>query len=103
MSAPRRASALRASLLTATLLVLAGCESADRGYPDRVEIRRTSFGVPHILGEDLGAMAYGLAWVHMEGEHDYPITVVTEDDLFRVSQRTDLSSDHFLASLSYKF
>jgi len=32
----------------------------------RVEIRRTSYGVPHILAEDLGGMGYGLAWVMME-------------------------------------
>jgi acyl-homoserine-lactone acylase len=31
-----------------------------------VEIRRTLFGVPHILGENLGAAAFGLAWVMME-------------------------------------
>ncbi len=31
-----------------------------------VEIRRTSFGVPHILAEDLGGAGYGLAWVMME-------------------------------------
>jgi len=44
-----------------------------RAYPERVEIRRTSYGVPHILAEDLGAMAYGLAWAHME---DYGHLVV---------------------------
>ncbi len=33
---------------------------------DRVEIRRTSFGVPHILAEDLEAAFYGLAWAHLE-------------------------------------
>ena len=42
-------------------------------YKDRVEIRRTSFGVPHILAEDLGALGYGLAWVQLE---DYGTAVV---------------------------
>lgn len=32
----------------------------------RVEIRRTTYGVPHILGETLEAGAFGLAWVMME-------------------------------------
>ncbi len=32
----------------------------------KVEIRRTSFGVPHILAESLEAAAFGLAWVMME-------------------------------------
>ena len=31
-----------------------------------VEIRRTSYGVPHILAEDLSGAGYGLAWVMME-------------------------------------
>ena len=37
-----------------------------------VEIRRTSYGVPHILGDDLKAASFGLAWVMME---DYGETV----------------------------
>lgn len=60
-------------------------------------------GVTLGVGIIYEALQLDLAWAHMEGEHDYPITVVTEDDLFRVSQRTDFSSDRFLASLSYKF
>ena len=32
----------------------------------QVEIRRTAFGVPHILAEDLAAAGYGLAWVMLE-------------------------------------
>jgi len=31
-----------------------------------VEIRRTSYGVPHILAEELSGAGYGLAWVMME-------------------------------------
>lgn len=31
-----------------------------------VEIRRTSYGVPHILAGDLDGMGYGLAWAMME-------------------------------------
>jgi acyl-homoserine-lactone acylase len=46
-----------------------------RPYPQRVEIRRTTFGVPHILAEDLGALGYGLAWVELE---DHGARVVLE-------------------------
>jgi acyl-homoserine-lactone acylase len=61
-------------LLIPLLLVPCACRGGgQREYPDRVEIRRTSYGVPHILAEDLGAMAYGLAWAHME---DYGRLVV---------------------------
>ena len=31
-----------------------------------VEIRRTSYGVPHVLGETLESAAFGMAWVMME-------------------------------------
>jgi len=70
--ASRRLTMLPILLLAAH--VLSGCTGTEkRPYPERVEIRRTSFGVPHITAEDLGAMAYGLAWAHME---DYGELVV---------------------------
>jgi acyl-homoserine-lactone acylase len=37
-----------------------------RPYPDRVEIRRTTHGIPHIAAEDMGAFGYGMAWVQLE-------------------------------------
>ena len=33
---------------------------------NRVEVRRTAYGVPHIRAEDFEAAAYGLAWVQLE-------------------------------------
>ncbi|MCK5447989.1 MAG: penicillin acylase family protein, partial [Gemmatimonadetes bacterium] len=70
--ASRRLTVLPLVLLAG--VVLSGCSGTEqRPYPERVEIRRTSFGVPHIRAEDLGAMAYGLAWAHME---DYGELVV---------------------------
>ncbi len=42
-------------------------------YDQRVEIRRTAYGVPHILAEDLGAVFFGLAYCHLE---DYGERVV---------------------------
>ena len=74
MTASRRASPSRVWILAPLLLTLSGCVGyAGKEYADRVEIRRTSYGVPHILAEDLGSMAYGLAWAHME---DYGQLVV---------------------------
>jgi acyl-homoserine-lactone acylase len=43
-----------------------------RPYADRVEIRRTVHGVPHIQAEDLGAFGYAMAWVQLE---DYGVRV----------------------------
>jgi len=39
---------------------------AQAPYRERVEIRRTAHGVPHILAEDFGALGYGLAWAQLE-------------------------------------
>lgn len=35
-------------------------------YPERIEIRRTAYGVPHVLAQDFAALGYGLAWVQLE-------------------------------------
>ena len=72
MAATRRASPGHVFLVAAAL-ASAGCSGSGDDYPDRVEIWRTSFGVPHILADDLGAMAFGLGWAHME---DYGHLVV---------------------------
>jgi acyl-homoserine-lactone acylase len=65
-------------------------------YPDRVEIRRTSYGVPHILAQDLGALGYGLAWVQLE---DYGTKVVvnfirSRGELARYFGRDSIESDY---------
>ena len=74
MTESRQASLIRSWLPVFLLSAIASC-GGDAGpdYAERVEIRRTSYGVPHILAEDLGALAYGLAWAHME---DYGHLVV---------------------------
>jgi acyl-homoserine-lactone acylase len=57
-----------AILFTAMAVVTAAPAPAQDSapYSDRVEIRRTSYGVPHILAQDLGALGFGLAWVQLE-------------------------------------
>lgn len=69
------AHAFVASLAASLLVSLApspATAQAPRPYPDRVEIRRTAYGVPHILAEDLGAFGYAMAWVQLE---DYGVRV----------------------------
>jgi acyl-homoserine-lactone acylase len=78
-------------------------------YADRVEIRRTSYGVPHILADDLGAMAYGLAWAHMEdyGELVVERFTMARGELALVKGRDLIESDfwwlprHKLAAKAY--
>jgi acyl-homoserine lactone acylase PvdQ len=36
----------------------------------QAEIRRTSFGVPHILADDVQAAGFALAWVQLEDHGD---------------------------------
>ena len=74
MKASRQARLIRTWLPISLLFPIASCGgNTGPDYAERVEIRRTSYGVPHILAEDLGALAYGLAWAHME---DYGHLVV---------------------------
>ncbi len=70
MIAARPANAgLRVAL--ATVVALSVCSPAEgraqpRPLQERVEIRRTAYGVPHILAEDLEAAFFGLAYCHVE-------------------------------------
>ncbi|NNK49805.1 MAG: hypothetical protein HKP01_13105, partial [Gemmatimonadetes bacterium] len=92
MKAPRGASLGRALLLLSVLCTPLGCgDGKTTGYADRVEIRRTSYGVPHILADDLGAMAYGLGWVHME---DYGHLVVERLTMVRGELALFKGEDH---------
>jgi acyl-homoserine-lactone acylase len=86
-----------AILFTAMAVVTAAPAPAQDSapYSDRVEIRRTSYGVPHILAQDLGALGFGLAWVQLE---DYGAKVVvnfmrSRGELARYFGRDSIESD----------
>jgi acyl-homoserine-lactone acylase len=86
-----------AILFTAMAVVTAAPAPAQDAapYSDRVEIRRTSYGVPHILAQDLGALGFGLAWVQLE---DYGAKVVvnfmrSRGELARYFGRDSIESD----------
>ena len=83
-----RHSILGASTLAAALLLTSGCGSSQRigdnaGGDDPVtgtptydaQIKRGSFGVPHITGEDYGDIGYGYGYVHAEDN----LCVLAED------------------------
>ena len=60
-------------LLFAAALLMAAARGAPAQTPNdvpelarRVEVRRTTYGVPHIKAEDLRGAAYALAWVQLE-------------------------------------
>jgi acyl-homoserine-lactone acylase len=60
-----------------------------------VEIRRTSYGVPHILGEDLASAFFGLAYCHVEdyGERVVMGLVRARGELARYLEPDSLDSD----------
>lgn len=59
--------------------------------PDRVEIVRTAFGVPHLRADDLEALGYGLAWVQME---DYAELVLERLTSARGALSAALGEEH---------
>ncbi|MBC7898374.1 MAG: penicillin acylase family protein [Cytophagaceae bacterium] len=62
--------ALRVLQVSIPFLGVAAQGASD--HADRVEIRRTAHGVPHLLARDFTALGYGMAWVQLE---DYGATV----------------------------
>jgi acyl-homoserine-lactone acylase len=91
---PRAALAF-AALIVAAPSSLGVAQSPSRPYGDRVEIRRTAYGVPHVLADDLGALGFGLAWAQLE---DHGLRVVVEllrarGALARVFGRDSIESD----------
>ncbi|MDX1479802.1 MAG: penicillin acylase family protein, partial [Saprospiraceae bacterium] len=69
---------------------------------DQVEIRRTSYGVPHVLGENLRAAAFGLAWCEMEdyGERVVRPLIAARGDLALIDGYEAIDQD-FVRQLSY--
>ena len=85
-----------AVLLMAGLLPRTAPAQQSGDYADRVEIRRTDHGIPHIRATDLAAMGFGLAWVQLE---DYgariPHTLLrARGHLGRWYGRDSLNSDY---------
>jgi len=97
----------RRGLIAALLLpvVAAGAEAQGEsatGLAQKVEIRRTAFGVPHIRADNLAAAAFGLAYVQLE---DYGPSVAmgllrARGELARWFGRDSIESD-FSARLEY--
>src|SRR5688500_12084598 len=76
----RRASGLMRALACAVLC--AGCgddETARSGRGYRVEIRQTSYGIPHVLADDIPSAVAGLGYV---GARDYGCILL--DQIVRV-------------------
>ncbi len=64
--APRRLAITLPLVGAALLAALAAPAPADRPLRERVVVRRDTFGVPHVLGEDEEAAAFGLGFAMAE-------------------------------------
>ncbi len=64
---------------------------------EKVEIRRTTYGIPHILADDLASAFFGLAYCHLEdhGERVVLGLVRSRGELARFLGRDELDSDFF--------
>lgn len=64
---------------------------------ERVEIRRTSYGIPHILADDLASAFFGLAYCHLEdhGERVVLGLVRARGEQARYLGKDELDSDFF--------
>jgi len=94
--------AITVSLIAVSCLAPATAVAQRKPYPERVEIRRTQYGVPHILADDIAAVLFGLAYCHSE---DYGDRVAMEfirgrGEMGRFFGQDSIDSD-FMARQSY--
>lgn len=69
-----------------------------------VEIRRTSYGVPHVLAENLRAMGYGLAWVMMEDyREDVPRAILRSNGRWGLAMGPDSIQGDFAGRLAHRY
>jgi acyl-homoserine-lactone acylase len=69
-----------------------------------VEIRRTSYGVPHILAENLKAGAFGLAWVMMEDyREDVPRQILAANGRWATVEGQSAVTGDFSGRLAHDY
>jgi acyl-homoserine-lactone acylase len=69
-----------------------------------VEIRRTSYGVPHILAPDLERAAFGLAWVMMEDHREQvPLQILRASGRLSLALGPDELEGDFPRRLAHRF
>jgi acyl-homoserine-lactone acylase len=94
-------SAHRSLVVWLSLCVFASSSPAEAGEPEslaeRVQIRRTTYGIPHILADDLASAFFGLAYCHLEdhGERVVLGLIRNRGELSRYLGPEELDSDFF--------
>ena len=71
---------------------------------EAVEIRRTTYGVPHILAETLEAAGFGLAWVMMEDyREDVPKQLLEANGRWAAVEGASALDDDFPGRLAHDY
>ena len=88
-------------LIISTFFVSLNAQTPEN-LAQQVEIRRTSYGVPHIKGENLQAAAFGLAWCELEdyGERVIRPLIAARGDLAMIDGYVAIDGD-FVRQLGY--
>ncbi len=94
---------LRHRILALAPVIAAVCfapslgEAQTNALVERVEIRRTQYGVPHILADDLAAAFFGLAYCHVEdyGERVPMGFIRGRGEMGRYFGQDSIESDYF--------
>ncbi len=102
---PLRSLVLPLCLVLLALVVrAAGVAAQASPHAEGVEIRRTSFGVPHVLAEDLDGMGYGLAWVMMEDyREDVPRALLRANGRWGLAVGPDEMEGDFAGRLDHEY
>ena len=91
--------------LLALLLLAAGGPAAAQTAHDlaqQVEIRRTTYGVPHIKADNLRAAYYALAWVQLEDYGDrVPVGLLRSRGTLALTRGPEATGSDFLNRMSY--
>ncbi len=88
-----------AALATAAGLLIQGSLEAVRPLPERVVIRRDTFGVPHILADDEEAAGFGLGYAQAE---DHGVELVTRLVRSRGEISRHLGPEHLASDLAMR-
>jgi len=97
----KMSSTHRSLLVWLSVSFFASSSPALAGAPESlaggVEIRRTTYGIPHLLADDLASAFFGLAYCHLE-DHGQQVVlglVRSRGELARYLGRDELDSDFF--------
>ncbi|HUH11576.1 MAG TPA: penicillin acylase family protein, partial [Longimicrobiales bacterium] len=99
---PRAPRALLALVLLAAVMAPPAAAQTANDLARQVEIRRTTYGVPHIKAENLRAAYYALAWVQLEDYGDrVPVGLLRSRGQLALTRGPEATGSDFLNRMGY--